>query len=57
MGQRKMKREVLDIVRSKVQMEGVDVEQCKFNGEGWWVGFKQRHPNLTLQTSDALSYS
>ena len=40
-----MKREVLDIVRSKVQMEikkeGAGAEQYKLNGEYWWVGFKQ----------------
>ena len=29
----------------------------KLKGEGLWVGFKQRHSNLTLYTSDALSYS
>jgi len=61
MGQGKTKREVLDIVRNKIQIEkkkkGRSIEQCKFNGEGWWVGFKHRHPDLTLRTSDALSYS
>jgi len=55
------KEEILDIVRKKIQMEikkeRRSIEQCKFNGEGWWFGFKHRHPDLTFQTSDALSYS
>ena len=42
-------------VSSDKEKEGA--EQCVFNGEGWWVGFKQRHPNLTLGTSDAFSQS
>ena len=27
----------------------------KFKGEGWWIGFKDRHPELSLRTADPLS--
>jgi len=58
MDQGRTKREVIDIVRSKVNLEKKKEGKNNdhFNGEGWWAGFKQRHPNLSLRTSDALSY-
>ena len=60
MGHGKTKREVLDIVRrtvkKKKEKEGKDFGKFKFNGEGWWQGFIQRHSKLSLRTSDALSY-
>ena len=56
----KTKREVIDIVRrtakKKKEKEGEDFEKCKFNGEGWWNGFVQRHPKLSLRTANSLSY-
>ena len=60
MGHGKTKREVIDIIRrtvkKKKEKEGKDFGKCKFNGEGWWQGFIQRHSKLSLHTSDALSY-
>ena len=60
MGHGKTKREVIDVVRRTVkkqkEKEGKDFEKCKFNGEGWWHKFVQRHPKLSLRTADALSF-
>ena len=60
MGHGKTKREVIDIVRKtvekKMKKEGKDFEKCDFRGEGWWQGFTQRHPNISLRISDALSH-
>ena len=59
MGHGKTKREVIDIVRrtveKKMKKEGKDFEKCDFKGEGWWQGFTQRYPNISLRISDALS--
>ena len=60
MGHGKTKRKVIDVVRrtvkKKKEKEGKDFEKFKFNGEGWWHGFVQRHPKLSLRTADTLSY-
>ena len=60
MGHGKTKREVIDNVRrtakKKKEKKGEGFEKCKFNGEGWWNRFKQRHLKLSLHTADALSY-
>jgi len=53
MGQGRTKREVIDIkVYVEKEKKGKTIDHFKFNGEGWWAG----SPNLSLQTSDVLSY-
>ena len=49
----KTKREVIDIVRRTLQKKGNNLDH--FNGEGWWLRFMQRHPELSLRCSDPLS--
>ena len=46
-GYGKTKREVFSIVEQTLKK--------KFNGEGWWHRFVERHPELSLRTSDPLS--
>ena len=55
MGHGKTKQEVLLIVQKAVEKKGKMTDH--FNGEGWWTGFTQRHPELALRTADPLSYS
>ena len=53
MGHVKTKREVIDVVRRTVKKKKEKEGKFKFNGEGWWHGFVQRHPKLSLCTADA----
>ena len=55
LGYGKTKQEVLDILRKTLEKKKVDTS--KFNGEGWWTRFKERHPQLSLRTADPLSMS
>ena len=55
LGYGKTKQEILDILRKTLEKKKVDTS--KFNGEGWWVRFKERHPQLSLRTADPLSMS
>ena len=55
LGYGKTKHEVFNIVRRTLEKKGKDVS--KFNGEGWWIRFKDRHPQLSLRTADPLSMS
>ena len=52
-GHGKTKREVFGIVKKTIIKKGQSVEH--FSGKGWWTRFSQRHPTLTLRTSDPLS--
>ena len=52
-GYGKTKKEVLAIVQKIVQKKGLTVK--KFNGEGWWQRFMNRHKRLSLHTADPLS--
>ena len=45
MGHVKTKREVIDVARRTVKKKKEKEGKFKFNGEGWWHGFVQRHPN------------
>ena len=49
----KTKKEIFSIVQLSLKKKCVSVEN--FNGESWWNRFTQRHPNLTLRSSDPLS--
>ena len=51
----KTKREVLLIVEKTLEQKGNKPE--KFNGEGWYHRFMQRHPKLSLRSADPLSYA
>ena len=55
LGYGKTKQEVLDILRKTLEKKKVNTS--KFNGEGWWIRFKERHPQLSLRTADPLSMS
>ena len=55
LGYGKTKQEILDILHKTLEKKKVDTS--KFNGEGWWVRFKERHPQLSLRTADPLSMS
>ena len=61
LGYGKTRREVINIVKRVVEKKKKDKEnsQCnvKFNGEGWWNKFMERHPKLSLRASDSLSQS
>ena len=48
----KTKREVVSIVERTLKKKGKLPES--FNGEGWWIRFTQRHPNLSLRIADSL---
>ena len=52
-GYSKTKREVLMIVQKTLEKKEVDIS--KFKGEGWWIHFKCRHPEISLRTTDPLS--
>ena len=43
---------------SKTKLERILIKKKKltddFNGEGWWIPFLQRHPNLSLRCIDSL---
>ena len=54
-GYGKTKHEVFNIVRKTLEKKGKDTS--KFNGEGWWNRFTDRHPELSLRTADPLSMS
>ena len=44
---------LISIVRCTVEKKGVNVKG--FNGEGWWMCFKQRNPSIPLRTADLLA--
>lgn len=52
-GYGKTKQEVLMIVQKTLEKKKIDTS--KFKGEGWWIRFKNRHPELSLRTADPLS--
>lgn len=52
-GYGKTRREVIGIVQRTLKKKGKPMD--RFNGEGWWQRFMQRHPILSLRTSDPLS--
>ncbi len=52
MGHGKTKNEVFSIVQRSLIKKGRSLEH--FNGEGWWNRFTQRHPKLSLRTSDRV---
>ena len=60
MGHGITKREVIDVVRKTIKKRRKrrvkTLKKFKFNSEGWWHGFVQRHPKLSLCTADTLSY-
>ena len=52
MGYGKTKQEVFSILeRILINKKLTD----DFKGEGWWIRFLQRHPNLSLHCTDSLS--
>ena len=53
LGYGKTKREVIFIVQNALEKKGIDLSQ--FRGEGWWIGFKRRHLELSLRSADPLS--
>ena len=52
-GYGKTKQEVISIVKRTIEKKGLNVKS--FNGEGWWMRFKQRNPCLRLHTTDPLA--
>ena len=46
LGYRKTKQEILDILRKTLEKKKVDTS--KFNGEGWWIRFKEPPPTYHL---------
>ena len=49
----KTKTEVISIVRKTLVKKKKSLD--RFNGEGWWIRFMNRHPQLSLRCSDPLS--
>lgn len=52
-GHGKTKREVITIVERTLKKKEMATD--KFNGEGWWLRFMERHDKLSLRTTDPLS--
>ena len=50
MGHGKTKKELFSIVQRSLIKKGRSLEH--FNGDGWWNRFTQRHPKLSLRTSE-----
>ena len=52
-GYGKTKREIISIVQRTLRKKRKVLDH--FNGEGWWIRFMERHPRLSLRSSDPLS--
>ena len=53
MGYAKTKKEVKVIVEELIAQKGKEVHISN----GWWEGFRHRHPSLTLRSAEKLSYA
>ena len=53
MGYAKTKKEVVAIVEEVIATKGNQIHLSN----GWWEGFRRRHPCLTLRTVEKLSYA